>query len=105
MMDKIKSFLGFGAAPDYAEMVKNGAIILDVRSLGEYAGGHIKGSKNIPVSDLAKQMSKLDKTKTIITCCASGARSGVAKAMLAANGFPEVYNGGAWNSLEGKIAE
>jgi rhodanese-related sulfurtransferase len=105
MMDKIKSFLGFAAAPDYAEMVKNGAIILDVRSPGEYAGGHIKGSKNIPVSDLAKQMGKLDKTKTIITCCASGARSGVAKAMLAANGFPEVYNGGAWNSLEGKIAE
>jgi rhodanese-related sulfurtransferase len=103
MMAKIRAMFGFAPAPDYAELVKNGAVILDVRSPGEYAGGHIKGSTNIPVSDLARQLSKLDKTKTIITCCASGARSGVAKAMLSTSGFAEVFNGGAWNALEAKL--
>lgn len=44
MLNTIKQLLGFGPKTDYAELVKQGAIILDVRSKGEYAGGHIKGS-------------------------------------------------------------
>ena len=43
MFSTIKNLLGLGPKVDYAEMVKKGAIILDVRSKGEYAGGHIKG--------------------------------------------------------------
>ena len=103
MLDSIKSLLGFGPEVDYSGMVKEGAIILDVRSKGEYANGHVKGSINISLDTLGANLGKFNKTKPIITCCASGNRSGLAKNILLANGFKEVYNGGAWNSLQNKI--
>lgn len=75
MIATIKRLLGFGPGTDFAELVKQGAMILDVRSKGEYATGHIKGSVNIPVDQLGNNLSKLkDKNRTIITCCASGMR-------------------------------
>jgi phage shock protein E len=103
MIAKIKSLLGIKTV-DYRELVKAGAEIIDVRSKDEYAGGHIRGSKNIPVDSLANNLSKLKKDKVIITCCASGMRSGVAKTMLQNNGFKHVYNGGGWHSLKNKIS-
>lgn len=103
MINTIKNLLGFGPKVEYAQLVKNGAIILDVRSKGEYQGGHIKGSINISVDTLSKNLSKLKKDKPIITCCASGMRSASAKSILKSNGFTDVYNGGGWGSLQNKI--
>jgi phage shock protein E len=103
MINKIKNLLGIGVKVSYAELVKDGAIILDVRSKGEYAGGHIKNSINIPLDILGKNLSKLKKDKPVIICCASGMRSASAKSILKSNGFTEVYNGGGWMSLERKI--
>ena len=104
MIAFIKKILGIGPAVNYAELMKNGAVILDVRSKGEYAGGHIKGSMNIPVDQLSGKLSKLnDKNKPIITCCASGMRSASAKSILKSNGYTEVHNGGSWYSLKNKI--
>jgi rhodanese-related sulfurtransferase len=88
---------------DYAELVKQGAVILDVRSKGEFQGGHIKGSINISVDSLNSNLNKLKKDKPIITCCASGMRSANAKSILKSNGFKEVYNGGGWSSLQNKL--
>ena len=103
MLDTINQFFGF-TKTDYADLVKKGAIILDVRSKGEFAGGHIKGSINIPVDQLENNLSKKKKkNKTIITCCASGMRSGSAKTILSKNGYTDVHNGGGWGSLNGKI--
>ena len=88
----------------YAELVKNGAIILDVRSKGEFAGGHIKGSINISVDVLPRNLTQFkDKNRTIITCCASGMRSASAKSILKSNGYLDVHNGGSWNGLQQKI--
>lgn len=96
--------LGFGPAVNYADLVKNGAVILDVRSKAEYAGGHIKGSINIPLDQLSGKLSRLkDKNQTVITCCASGIRSASAKALLQKNGYTQVLNGGGWSSLQRKI--
>lgn len=88
---------------DYRQMVSEGAIIIDVRSKGEFAGGHIKGAINLPLNDLQKNLSKLPKGKTIIACCASGMRSASAKSILKAAGFEKVYNGGGWMSLQNKL--
>lgn len=93
----------FGKSAEFAQLVKDGAVILDVRTPGEYAGGHIKGSKNIPLQSIQQNLSKIPKDKVIITCCASGMRSGSAKSMLLSNGFKEVHNGGGWMSLKGKL--
>jgi len=92
----------FGSAPkvDLGTVVARGATIVDVRTQGEYAGGHIKGSVNIPLNLLQGQMSKLKKDKPVITCCASGMRSGTARKLLLSGGFSEVYNGGSWYNLK-----
>jgi len=103
MLETLKKLFGLGPKVDYAELVANGAVILDVRSKSEYQGGHIKGSVNIAVQNLQGNLSKLKKDKTIITCCASGMRSASAKNILKANGFPAVHNGGGWMSLQNKI--
>ena len=104
MIDIIRKLLGLGPKVKFAELVKQGAIIIDVRSKGEYAGGHIKGSINITVEQLGQNLPKLrNKNKPIITCCESGMRSASAKSILKSNGFTEVYNGGSWRSLQNKI--
>jgi phage shock protein E len=104
MFDTIKNMLGLGAKVDYAELVQQGAIIVDVRTKGEYAGGHIKGSINIPVDQLSKNLNKFsDKNKPIITCCASGMRSASALSILKSNGYTSVHNGGGWSSLRSKL--
>ncbi len=103
MIDAIKNMLGLEKT-DYAQLLKDGAVILDVRSKGEYAGGHIKGSVNITLDSLQNNLNKLrDKDKTIITCCASGIRSASAKSILKANGYTNVHNGGGWQSLNSKL--
>ncbi len=100
MLDSIKQMLGMGPKTDLGELIANGAIILDVRTPGEYAGGHIKGSLNIPLNDLGRNAAKLKKDTPIITCCASGMRSSSAKSMLISGGFKEVHNGGSWMNLK-----
>jgi rhodanese-related sulfurtransferase len=87
---------------DFKQLVKDGALIIDVRTVGEYKTGHIKNSVNIPLSDIQRSLNKIPKNKTIITCCASGMRSGSAKQILKSNGY-DVQNGGGWSSLSGKI--
>lgn len=103
MLNALKNLLGFGPKVNYAELVQQGAIILDVRTKSEYAGGHIKGSVNISVDTLSNNLKKLKKDKPIITCCASGMRSATAKSILIANGYTNVHNGGSWMSLRNKI--
>jgi phage shock protein E len=104
MINLLKKLFGLGPSVNYTELVKNGAIVLDVRSKSEYAGGHIKGSINISVDTLRNNLAKLkDKDKPIITCCASGMRSASAKSILKSNGYSQVYNGGGWYSLQNKI--
>ena len=104
MITAIKNLFGFGPKVDYAELVKQGAIILDVRSKDEYTSGHIRGSINIPVNKLTDNLKKLKtKDKPIITCCASGMRSASAKGILKSNGYSNVHNGGAWQNLNHKI--
>lgn len=104
MLSAIKKILGFGPKVDLSELVKNGAIILDVRTKGEYGSGHIKGSVNIPVDQLQKNLQKFkDKNRPIITCCESGMRSYSAKGILTSNGYTNVHNGGRWLSLNNKL--
>lgn len=104
MLQTIKSIFGMGPKTDYTELIKQGAIILDVRSKQEFTSGHIKNSINIPVDQLAQNLSKLkDKDKCIICCCASGMRSGAAKRILESNGYKAVFNGGGWYGLQNKL--
>ncbi len=103
MFEAIKKFFTREVV-DYGQLVKGGAIIIDVRSPQEYNGGHIKGSKNIPLAEIPVKLSAFtDKEKTYITCCASGMRSASAKSIMKKNGYQNVHNGGGWSSLQSKI--
>ncbi|MCX6209544.1 MAG: rhodanese-like domain-containing protein [Bacteroidetes bacterium] len=105
MFNFLKKALGINTTDNnYHQLVNAGAIILDVRSAGEFASGHINGAINISVDTLKNNLSKLkNKNQTIITCCASGMRSNVAKSILQASGYTQVYNGGSWSNLNSKI--
>ena len=104
MINIIKKLFGIGPSTDFAQLVKAGAIILDVRSKGEFESGHIRGALNIPVDQLRNNFSRLkDKTKPIITCCASGMRSASANSILLNSGYTTVFNGGGWGSLQNKL--
>lgn len=102
MLGFLKKLFG-GTTIDFKELVNNGAIIIDVRSPGEYKSGHIKGSRNLPLDTIRSKVNDLKKLdKPVITVCRSGARSGMAKGILKSAGI-EVYNGGPWFSLQNKI--
>jgi phage shock protein E len=97
MIDFLKRI--FGEKVNIQELVENGATIIDVRTKAEFQQGHVKKSINIPLDKLSSSLKKLDKSKPVITCCASGARSATAKSFLKSSGFTEVYNGGSWTKL------
>lgn len=77
------------------ELLKAGAIIVDVRSEAEFQSSHNPNSINIPLDRLNSDFHKIDKNKKVILCCASGSRSGIGLRILRSKGF-EVYNGGSW---------
>lgn len=102
-MSFLSKLFGAKSTPDFKSLHKNGAMILDVRTTGEFSGGHIRGSVNIPMNKLAGELSKVPKGKAIICVCASGVRSASAKRLLQSSGYTEVYNGGGWRSLQSRL--
>ena len=80
-----------------------GAVIIDVRTEGEYLQGAIPGSKNIPLQHINSKVNAIKKyKKPVITCCASGMRSGSAASILNRHGI-ETLNGGGWVGLSKKL--
>ena len=75
------------------------AVILDVRTPEEFAGGFIANAVNIEYNgaDFNGEIAKLDKSKTYLVYCLSGKRSASAAAYMRSNGFKNVIN------LEGGI--
>ncbi len=57
------------------DLIKSGAQIIDVREISEYEKSHIKGSKNIPMSEFRKRLDEFDKSKPVYLSCGSGQRS------------------------------
>lgn len=84
---------------ELANHVKNGAMLVDVRSQGEFASGSAKGAVNIPLDAIQGQMAKFKNKKHIVVFCRSGNRSGQAKAILNQYGISNVTNGGTWQDV------
>lgn len=69
------------------------AVLLDVRTPGEYYAEHVEGAKWIPLDQLARRVGELDKEKAILACfCRSGNRSSQACGILERNGFKRLFN-------------
>ena len=77
---------------DVDKLPRDGSVtLLDTRTVGEYAGGHIDGFTNIPVDQLRERLGELDKSKPVYVICQSGLRSYIACRILSGYGF-ECYN-------------
>ena len=98
-MNFLKNIFGLGPKVDYADLIINGATIIDVRSSQEFKSGNPANSINIPLDQIPAKINKIKKMKEpIIVCCASGMRSGRAKGMIAQAGV-EVHNAGSWRNI------
>lgn len=91
--------LGVAACGGPAEPVglSEGTIIIDVRTPGEFATGHLENALNIDVQspDFAAQVSELDPEASYFVYCRSGNRSGQAMSQMANLGFADMINGGS----------
>lgn len=91
---------GKSSQPDLSGIINDGAYLVDVRSTGEFAQYHVKGSVNIPLDRISSQLTKFKGKKHIIVFCRSGSRSSQAKSVLERNGFSNVVNGRTVDSIE-----
>lgn len=81
-----------------------GAVLIDVRTPEEYAGGRIPGGKNIPLQRLdAIDSAVKSKDTPIFVYCLSGARSRQAASMLKSRGYTNVQNIGGISAYSGKV--
>lgn len=96
-MNILTQLMGASPVGNLKIIIEEGAYLVDVRTPAEFAGGHVKGSVNIPLDTVPDQLSKFRNKKNIVVFCQSGSRSYQAKAFLEQNGFTNVINGGTWN--------
>jgi len=69
--------------------------VLDVREDDEWTAGRIEGAVHIPLGELDRRVSELDRTRPVVTVCRSGGRAGKAAELLRAAGVnAEVMDGG-----------
>ncbi|WP_323142670.1 rhodanese-like domain-containing protein [Massilia phyllosphaerae] len=84
------------------QMINRGktTAVIDVRTADEFAAGHLRDAKNIPLADLGTRVGELDKAKikTVIVVDQNGSRAAKAERLLKTAGFADIY------SLEGGIA-
>ena len=76
-------------------------LLIDVRSAGEYGGGHLEGALNIPLDQLVDRIGTVapDPNRELLLYCASGARSGYGCALLQQLGYRQARNGGGIGAL------
>lgn len=89
------------AAPDDAvAALREGALVIDVRTAGEYAAQSIPGVTNVPMDRIEKEIAALapDRNRPILLHCASGIRSASACAALKRMGYTRVQNLGSLSS-------
>jgi len=93
---------GLQLSPSMATRLMNNnseMLILDIRTAADYKSGHIKGAKNLPLSDLSKDLDKLASSKSgpVLVYCNSGSTAGGAIKTMKKAGFENI------NNLEGGV--
>ncbi len=90
------------SAKDARDKLRNGALVIDVRSPGEFSSGHLAKAINIPLDEIETALPKLvkDKSQVLLLHCASGMRSGMAKTKLKGMGYSNAFNLGSYGRAE-----
>jgi rhodanese-related sulfurtransferase len=90
------------SAQDALKYLKNGALVIDVRSPGEFNSGHLPTAINIPLDEIGTALPRRvkDKNQVLLLHCQSGIRSGMAKSKLKSLGYANVFNLGSYGRAE-----
>ena len=90
------------SAKDALKKLKNGALVIDVRSPGEFNSGSLPVAINIPLDEIGTALPKRvkDKNQVLLLHCASGMRSGMAKGKLKGMGYANAFNLGSLGRAE-----
>ena len=88
------------ATPTAQSTISADTVVIDVRTPGEYAAGHLEGALNIDVqaSDFDSQVAALPTDGDYVVYCRSGSRSAAAASRLAELGFTSVTDAGAMSA-------
>lgn len=86
------------SSKEAAEYLKNGAMVIDVRSANEYESGHIMRAQNIPLDRIEVMALSVirDRSKVLLLHCSTGVRSNLAKKKLIDMGFKNSFNLGSY---------
>lgn len=80
--------------------VDKNVVVIDVRTVEEFQGGHFPNSVNIPLDQIDTALTRFPKKEAkIIVCCQRGGRAQRAKEFLEGRGYTNVENGGPWDCL------
>jgi len=92
---------------DIQQLIKDGALVVDTRTPGEFSGGHIEGAINIPYDIIIRSIGQYaqDKSQPVIVYCHSGVRSGAAKHALEEAGYSNVINAGGYHRMQKLLAQ
>lgn len=94
------AIFGSKVNPQVESYLAEGANIIDVRTPGEFGGGHNEGAINIPLDVLKQNIGKIKKMDSkIVLVCRSGGRAGQALGVLSASGI-DCVNAGAWQNVK-----
>ncbi len=75
-------------------------LVLDVRTLGEWSTGHLKGALHLPVDDVHFELAQVPRGRRIVSYCRSGFRAHLALRTLKENGYTDLANvTGGWVSI------
>ena len=92
----------FISAETARKHLAEGALVIDVRTAGEFAGGHVPGAINIPLDDLDAALPSRapDKNRVVLLHCLSGGRSALAASRMKSLGYSHVFNLGSYRRAE-----
>jgi rhodanese-related sulfurtransferase len=92
---------------ELAEALAQGKqVLIDVREPYEFAAGHVKGARNVPLGQLANKLGGLDSQAVTYVICASGNRSKSAVRRMARAGFEHAYSvKGGTSAWRGKLVK
>lgn len=87
------------SSKEASEYLRNGAVLIDVRSANEFESGHILQAYNMPLDrvDVLVPTAVKDKNKVLLLHCSTGVRSGIAKKKLEDIGYKNVFNLGSYD--------
>jgi rhodanese-related sulfurtransferase len=93
---------GLIAVKDAQQYLRHGALVIDVRTAGEFVAGHLPVAVNLPLSEIETNWNRRIKNKdqVLLLHCQSGSRSSTAKKKLLALGCANTYNMGGYTRAE-----